>query len=196
MVQADQKSLFIKLAHIYYHTGSWDKAIVEYEKIIALDPNDFNVRATLGELYLKKGDRERSFKEFDLAANGYLAEKNMKKASGAFRELAGLIQKTVEQREPLRAVQLYKDILAKMPESVEAMSYLRDLQLGQNQAREAVLYTVRLGDLYNKLDYVDKAQAEYQKACDLDPGNSEAKDKLAKLKSETGGGSTPPSGVA
>ncbi|HEY5040052.1 MAG TPA: tetratricopeptide repeat protein, partial [bacterium] len=64
MAMVDPKSLIIKLAHIYYHTGSWDKAIIEYEKIIALDANDFNVRVTLGELYLTKGDLERAFKEF------------------------------------------------------------------------------------------------------------------------------------
>src|SRR6185369_16231548 len=99
MAFADQKSLIVKLAHIYYHTGSWDKAILEYEKIIGFDPNDHNVRATLGELYLKKGDMERSFREFELAANGYLAEKNLKKASGAFREMAHLVQKMVESRD-------------------------------------------------------------------------------------------------
>ncbi|HET9869818.1 MAG TPA: tetratricopeptide repeat protein, partial [bacterium] len=77
---ADQKSLIIKLAHIYYHTGSWDKAIVEYQKIIALDPHDFNVRLTLGELFVKKGDLDRAYREFEAAAAGFLSEKNTKKA--------------------------------------------------------------------------------------------------------------------
>src|SRR5579885_2634263 len=124
MAMADQKSLIIKLAHIYYHTGSWDKAIVEYQKIIALDPNDFNVHVTLGELYLKKGDLERAFQEFEASAAGYLKEKNVKKASGAFREMANLIQKMIEPQDVDKAIDMYKEILGKLPESAETMTNL------------------------------------------------------------------------
>ena len=181
---ADQKSLTIKLAHIYYHTGSWDKAIVEYEKIIAIDPADFNVHVTLGELYLKKGDLERAFKEFELSANGYLREKNVKKAAGAYREMANLIQKMVEPQDLQKAIGLYKDILGKLPESTETMTNLRDLYLRHNQIAEAISYTLSLGDLYNRLDYVDKAENEYVKAATLDPAHSGAKEKLEQLRNE------------
>jgi len=181
---SDQKPLIIKLAHIYYHTGSWDKAIVEYEKIIALDPNDYNVHITLGELYLKKGDLDRAFKEFDLSANGFLREKNTKKASGAFREMANLIQKMVEPQDLEKAVQMYKEILNKLPESVETLMNLRDLYLRHNQMDEAIFYTLALGDLYNHLDYIDKAENEYIKANAMDPNHAGAKEKLEKLKNE------------
>lgn len=184
MAMADQKSLIIKLAHIYYHTGSWDKAIVEYEKIIALDPNDHNVHTTMGEIYLKKGDLERAFRSFEAAANGYMREKNPKKASGAFREMANLVQKMIEPVDLDKAIASYKDILSKLPDSAETMTHLRDLYLRHNQAAEALSYTMALGDLYNKLDYVDKAEAEYAKATTLDPSHSEAKEKLEKLRNE------------
>jgi tetratricopeptide (TPR) repeat protein len=181
---ADQKSLIIKLAHIYYHTGSWDKAIVEYEKIIAIDANDYNVHVTLGELYLKKNDLERAFKQFETSANGYLREKNVKKASGAFREMANLIQKMVEPQDIEKAAGMYKEILTKMPESIEALANLRDLHLRHNEMDQAVARTLQLGDLYNRLDYVDKSENEYIKACTMDPANTEAKMKLEQLKKE------------
>jgi tetratricopeptide (TPR) repeat protein len=181
---ADQKSLIIKLAHIYYHTGSWDKAIVEYEKIIALDPNDYNVHVTLGELFLKKGDLERAFKQFETSAGGYMKEKNTKKASGAFREMANLIQKMVEPQDMDKAVEMYKDILNKLPESTETIANLRDLYLRHNQTEDAVAYTLQLGDLYNRLDYVDKAENEYMKACTMDPAHKGAQEKLEQLKKE------------
>ena len=181
---ADQKSLIIKLAHIYYHTGSWDKAIIEYEKIIGMDPNDYNVHVTLGELYLKKGDLDRAFKQFEISANGYMKEKNVKKASGAFRELANLVQKMIEPQDMERAVVMYKEILNKMPESLEALLNLRDLYLRHNQMEEVIAYTLQLGDLYNHLDYVDKAENEYIKACTMDPAHAVAKEKLEKLKNE------------
>jgi len=181
---ADQKSLIIKLAHIYYHTGSWDKAIVEYEKIIALDPNDFNVHITLGELFMKKGDLDRAYKEFELSANGYMKEKNPKKAAGAFREMANLIQKIVEPQDMDKAIQSYLDILGKLPESAETMTNLRDLYLRHNQIPEAISYTLSLGDLYNRLDYIDKAENEYIKATTLDPAHAGAKERLEKLRTE------------
>ncbi len=181
---ADQKSLIIKLAHIYYHTGSWDKAIVEYEKIIALDPNDFNVHVTLGELYQKKGDLERAFKHFEISANGYMREKNTKKASGAYREMANLIQKIYEPQGMEKAIEMYKEILGKLPESIETLLNLRDLYLRHNQMDEVISYTLQLGDLYNRLDYVDKAENEYLKACTMDPSHAGAKEKLEQLKKE------------
>src|SRR5580658_4791094 len=181
---ADQKSLIIKLAHIYYHTGSWDKAIGEYQKIIAIDPNDFNVHLTVGELYLKKGDLERAFKEFEMSANGFLREKNPKKASGAFREMAGLVQKMIEPQDMEKAIAMYKDILGKLPESLETLANLRDLYLRHNQMDEAISYTLQLGDLYNRLDYIDKAESEYMKACTMNPDHSGAKEKLEQLRKE------------
>jgi lipopolysaccharide biosynthesis regulator YciM len=189
---ADQKSLIIKLAHIYYHTGSWDKAIVEYEKIIALDPNDYNVHLTVGELYLKKGDMDRAFKEFDLSASGFLREKNPKKALGAFREMANLIQKMIEPQDQEKAVAMYKEILAKLPESVETLINLRDLYLRHNQIDEAIHYTLDLGDLYNRMDYIDKAENEYMKANAMDPNHAGAKERLEKIRNELK--QTPPAG--
>jgi tetratricopeptide (TPR) repeat protein len=182
---ADQKSLIIKLAHIYYHTGSWDKAIVEYQKIIALDPHDFNVRVTVGELYLKKGDLERAYREFEAAGNGFLNEKNHKKALAAFRELAHLIQKIVEPQDIEKATLLYKDILMKLPEALESLVNLRDLYQRHNQRELAVSCSIRLGDIYNQQDYMDKAEIEYKNALGLDSENAEAKAKLEKLKSES-----------
>src|SRR5258708_21793269 len=149
---ADQKSLIIKLAHIYYHTGSWDKAIIEYEKIVAMDPNDNNVHVTLGELYLKKGDLERAFKQFEISANGYIHEKNTKKAAGAYREMANLIQKMIEPQDVEKAIGIDKEILAKLPETTEALMNLRDLYLRHNQMEDVISCTLQLGDLYNRLD--------------------------------------------
>lgn len=181
---ADQKSLIIKLAHIYYHTGSWDKAIVEYEKIIALDPNDFNVHVTLGELFLKKGDLDRAYKEFEASANGFLKEKNIKKAAGAFREVANLVQKMIEPQDMEKAIGIYKNILSQMSDSPETLANLRDLYLRHNQMDEAISYTLTLGDLYNRQDYVDKAENEYLKATTMDPSHAGAKEKLERLRNE------------
>jgi hypothetical protein len=68
---------------------------------------------------------------------------------------------------------------------------LRDLYQRHNQLEEAISYTISLGDLYNRQDYVDKAENEYMKACAMDPSHAGAKEKLEKLKNEL---KTPPAG--
>ncbi len=181
---SDQKALAIKLAHIYYHTGSWEKAILEYEKILGMDSNDWGVQYTLGECYLRKGDLEKAYKVFDLSATGYLREKNIKKAAGSFREMANIIHKLIEPQDVERAIAMYKEILTKLPDSEDAIQNLRDLYQRHNQNEEAVKYTIRLGDLFNKLDYIDKAENEYLKAVTLDPNHQVAHEKLQQLKKE------------
>jgi cytochrome c-type biogenesis protein CcmH/NrfG len=71
-----------------------------------------------------------------------------------------------------------------MPDQVEAILNLRDLKLRHNETEEAVKLTLRLGDVYNRLDYVEKCEAEYTKATQLDPSNEEAKRKLETLRRE------------
>jgi tetratricopeptide (TPR) repeat protein len=181
---SDPKALAIKLAHIYYHTGSWEKAILEYEKITGMDPNDWGVRYTLGECYLKKGDLEKAYKEFEASASGFMRDKNIKKASGSYREMANIIQKLFEPTDVEKAKDLYRDIISRLPDSEDAIRNLRDLFQRHNENAEAVRYTLRLGDLYNKLDYIDKAENEYLKALALEPGNEGARQKLAQLREE------------
>jgi hypothetical protein len=79
---------------------------------------------------------------------------------------------------------MYKEILEKLPESIETLTHLRDLYLRHNQIEDALNCTLHLGDMFNQMDYVDKAENEYLKACAMDPGNEEAKVKLEKLKME------------
>jgi len=181
---SDQKALIVKLALIYHHTGSWDKALIEYEKILGFDPNDWNAHASVAEMCMKKGDLDRSYREYDVAVHGFLKDKNTKKAANCFREMAGIIQKSIEPQDQERAAQMYQNILMSMPDQIEAIQNLRDLRLRHNLMDEAVKLTLRLGDVYNKFDYVDKCENEYMKAVDLDPLNTEAKQKLDKFRSE------------
>jgi Tfp pilus assembly protein PilF len=180
----DQKALIIKLALIYHHTGSWDKALVEYEKILGFDPNDWNAHASVAEMCMKKGDLDRSYREYDVAVHGFLKDKNTKKAANCFREMVGIIQKSIEPQDQERAAQMYNNILMSMPDQIEAIQSLRDLRLRQNRTDEAVKLTIHLGDVYNRSDYVDKSENEYMKAIGLSPNNVEAQQKLEVLRKE------------
>jgi tetratricopeptide (TPR) repeat protein len=188
---SDQKALIIKLALIYHHTGSWDKALIEYEKILAFDPNDWNTHSSVAEMCSKKGDLDRSYREYDIAVHGFLKDKNTKKAANCFREMAGIIQKSIEPQDQERATQMYQNILMSMPDQIEAIQNLRDLCLRHNNVEEAVKLTLRLGDVFNRQDYVERCENEYMKAISLDATNVEAQQKLETLRNEIKSTKTP-----
>lgn len=59
----DKKNI-VKMAYIYFQEGRWDKAIEEYKKLIALDPDDVNTHNMLGDVYVKKGAVREAFDEY------------------------------------------------------------------------------------------------------------------------------------
>ncbi len=59
----DKKNI-VKMAYIYFQEGRWDKAIEEYKKLIALDPEDINTHNMLGDVYVKKGSTREAFEEY------------------------------------------------------------------------------------------------------------------------------------
>lgn len=181
---ADPKSLAVKLAHIYFHTGSWDKALVEYQKVLAIDPQDWNVHATIGQIHLKKGDWEKALEFLEKAAEGFLKDGQAKKAAGPLREIAAVIQREIEPQDTERAVKMYRRNLERHAESLENLTALRDLYHRHNQTEEAFELTVRLAELYNKQDYIDKAEKEYTRALEMKPDDPAIKEKLAALRRE------------
>jgi Tfp pilus assembly protein PilF len=180
----DPKSIYRKLALIFFQTGNWSKAIVEYEKLITFDPNDYNLHSILGDLFRKVGNFDRAYQEYEIAAKGFKAERNERKASVVYRELTTLIRDHIEPQDSHRAIELYNQILSEMPETVEALENLRNLKYQNGENQEALQLTIHLGNLYNKLDYIDKAKAEFLKALQMDPQNEEANQKLTALINE------------
>jgi tetratricopeptide (TPR) repeat protein len=68
---AEDKKTIIKMAYIYSQEGRWDKAILEYKKLLALDPADNNVHTMLGDAQAKKGAAQEAFTEYQLATEAY-----------------------------------------------------------------------------------------------------------------------------
>jgi tetratricopeptide (TPR) repeat protein len=181
---AEDKLLIIKLAHHYHEFGYWDKAIIEYEKLEKMDPADVKTTMSLGEVLLKKGDLERAYEKFEAAAQAFLVKKNTMKAAGAFKEVAHLIQKMVEPKDPNKAIQMYEAILKQLPESPDTMTCLRMLYGKQSNKERAIFYTLELAELYNRMDYIEKAEEEYVRATTLAPDRADIREKLEKLRQE------------
>ena len=48
----------LEAAQKYAQKGAYNKALNEYAKLLTADPRDTNVRLKIGDLYLKKGDKQ------------------------------------------------------------------------------------------------------------------------------------------
>ena len=63
-MSTEGKKNIIKTAMLCVQEGKWDKAIVEYKKLLALDPIDYNVHSMLGDAYIKKGEDAFAYQEY------------------------------------------------------------------------------------------------------------------------------------
>jgi pilus assembly protein FimV len=71
--------------------GAYDEAIQEYQKLLEVDPKDFRVLRELGELYLKKKDKDTAGAAhfFTRVAESYRADGFLLKAVAFYKEALG-----------------------------------------------------------------------------------------------------------
>ncbi len=69
-----EKTKTIKLAQSYFREGQWDKSLDEYEKIMAVDKNDPDIIAAVGDVYSKKKSFQSAFDFYLKAASAFLTQ--------------------------------------------------------------------------------------------------------------------------
>src|SRR5208282_3785509 len=85
----DKKNI-VKMAYIYFQEGRWDKAIEEYKKLIALDPEDINTHNMLGDVYVKKGSVKEAFDEYIKVSNDFSSRGQADKSIIVNKKIAAL----------------------------------------------------------------------------------------------------------
>src|SRR5215467_6980468 len=85
----DKKNI-VKMAYIYFQEGRWDKAIEEYQKLLALDPEDINTHNMLGDVYVKKGSTREAFEEYIKVSNDFSSRGQADKAVIVNKKIAAL----------------------------------------------------------------------------------------------------------
>ena len=102
--QQEEKRIIVKVAYNYYQAGKWDRALDEYQKLIAIDPMDFLVHTMLGEIYTHKGQKDEAIKEYSKAASLLAATNNMEKALKAYHRVLKLDPNNQEARDKIEEV--------------------------------------------------------------------------------------------
>ncbi len=152
------KSKVLKDAQKFIAKSQWDKAILEYEKIVAESPNDANTFNTIGDLCLKRNDNDKAIESF-------------KKAAEIFNKTGFT----------LKSIALYKKVLNIKPEQVDIFILMGKLNAERGMlgnANESYLaaasYFTRQGQKVKVIDI-------YKTLCDLNPDNFSLAQKLAEL---------------
>ncbi len=199
---AENKKDITKMATIYAQEGKWDKAIMEYKKLITLDPTDYNIHNMLGDAYAKKGDDALAYQEYILTAEAYLKQGLADKATLVYKKIARLnsdklpegdkqkqilikkhtiAEKFIEDGEIDKAIETYKEILKLSPANFETYQKLGELHFEKGEKDKALEYYKKIVDIYFKNRLYKKALPIYQKILEITPDDISAREKIAEI---------------
>lgn len=156
------KSSIIKETQKYLARGQIDKAIAEWEKLIKEYPDGNNYN-TLGDLYLKKGDKQDAIDSFHKAANFFRHE--------GFS---------------LKALALYKKILNINPSDPDSLYSLGELNEEKGLTTDAIKYYLATADSLSKEGKKEKLLDIYDKVLALSPANIPLRNKVAEIYAKEG----------
>jgi tetratricopeptide (TPR) repeat protein len=156
------KSSIIKETQKYLARGQIDKAIAEWEKLIKEYPDGNNYN-TLGDLYLKKDDKQNAIDSFHKAANFFRHE--------GFS---------------LKALALYKKILNINPSDPDSLFSLGELNEEKGLTTDAIKYYLATADSLSKEGKKEKLLDIYDKVLTLSPANIPLRNKVAEIYAKEG----------
>jgi len=159
-------------------------AIAQFEKALALDPQFAMAHARVGYVYavrLGQSEKARPFLEKALTLADRLNEKD---------KLFIQAWQATAERDPVRAIEKYRDLIARYPMETEAYQRLSVLLQGQDRNEEALTVTQQglvtdpewkdlynqLGGVYLRLGRNKEALAANQRYIQLAPNDPNARD--------------------
>ncbi len=156
------KASLIKEAQKYLARGQLDKAIAEWEKL-AKDYPDGNTYNTIGDLYLKNGNKAEAVDSYH-------------KAADFFRQ----------EGFSLKAVALYKKILNVNATDGIALFSLGELNEAKGLTTDAMKFYLASADSLSKEGKKEKLLEIYDKILALSPSNIPLRSKIAEMYSKEG----------
>jgi tetratricopeptide (TPR) repeat protein len=157
-IQLINKSKIVKDAQKFVTKGQLDKAIAEFSKIVAATPNDSNTHNTIGDLYLKLGNKAKAIESFKAAAD--------------------VLNK---DGFTLKAIALYKKVLNINPDQVDVLMLMGKLNAERGMLGNANENYLAAVNYFTKHGKRDRALEIYKILCNLNPKNIALAQKLADL---------------
>jgi len=175
---AINKRKIIDAAQKFVQKGNLDRAIKEYQKILGDDPADARVLLKVGDLYVKKGDRDRAVDAFGKGADIYIQQGFHPQAVAVLKQMLRLAPDNLSIYRRLAQVYKERDLVVDALVQLET-AYRRSVKHNRTQdalelAREMVemdpdnvAMRIRLAEAYSRENQRDDAVAEFVAAADL-----------------------------
>ncbi|MDQ1354578.1 MAG: hypothetical protein QG657_4887, partial [Acidobacteriota bacterium] len=152
----DKRLALLKSANKLFRQGKTDAAIKEYLQIIAIKPDDLEVRRIVGDLYIRQNNNRGAIEQFDRIADYYMKE--------------GFYAK---------AIAMYKRITRIDPNYEEALYKLADLYSKQGLVMEAKQIYLDMAEECKRQNNQKKALGMYKKILEFDRYNIKMRILLA-----------------
>lgn len=154
-----EKTLEIKRkAQRYVQSGDLDRAVEEYQKLLAADDSDPYTHVTLGDLYFKKGALDEAGRRYKEAAEGY--------------RKTGLVK---------NAIAVCKKMLRLNLRQVETVSALAELHAQDGLSTDAASYFQQFADILIAHDRRAEAAEALDRAARLLPDDPRIPERLADV---------------
>ncbi len=151
------KNSIMKEAQKYLSKGQIDRAIAEWEKLSKESP-DGNTHNIIGDLYLKKGDKEKAIEFFHKAAKFFRYE--------GFS---------------LKALALYKKVLNINPADADALYALAELSEEKGLTTDAIKYYLASAESLLKDGKRGRILEVYERILALSPSNVSLRNRVAEI---------------
>ena len=152
------KEKIIEAAEKLFKAGKYDKAIKEYQKLLAEDPADMRARLKLADIYARAKDLPTAIKTYREVADQY-AQDNFH----------------------LKAIAVYKTVLKLAPTLVEINDRLGDLYHKVGLDNDAMNQYYIVATYYDNKGMVAEAKEVRKKILNVDPSNTTGRIRLAEL---------------
>ncbi|MCP4006055.1 MAG: tetratricopeptide repeat protein [bacterium] len=172
MAFTPKKRKALEAAQKYAQKGAYDKALKEYLKLLKADPQDPNIRLKIGDLYLKKGDKQAAIESYGQVAEQFSKGGFDAKAVAIYKQILRVDEDFLEARvklgEHFQRMGLNSDALREFQEGVrlcqerelkrEALDLLKKVA---SLDPSNVSNRLNLADLFLREKLVDEARAEF-----------------------------------
>jgi tetratricopeptide (TPR) repeat protein len=160
---ASQKEKYLTSAQKFIQKGQLDRAIKDYEQVVASDPKDFRQRQKLAELLARCNRKDEAIKEYEIIAKHY-------DDNGFY----------------LKSIAVYKQIQKLDNKNLDISYTLAALNEKQGLVGNALSEYKNIFDYYEKAGLSDEALKTLEKMQSVDPENLEIQIKLAETYCNSG----------
>jgi tetratricopeptide (TPR) repeat protein len=158
-----KKDKFLESAQKFILKGQLDRAIRDYEQIVALDPKDIRHRQRLAELFVRTNRKEEAIGEYE-AIGKYYADNSYY----------------------LKAIAVYKQIQKLDPDNIKLSLNLAYLNEKQGLIGNALAEYSRVHSYYEKIGKREDALSIIESMIALDPENLNTRLKFAEARFAVG----------